>query len=185
MMTNIILYTTADTTVIDYSIPDSLDWEHAPMMEISIDDFEDGRPYQQRHRSSLRMPASHRHQILMEEWEVSLSKIMKAAIEIWNVQEERTKTARSALRQQRSREALQSALRKVKKIFRWNNKSRPQQWKRRTHELLSADSLRKLKKCRSVIIEKEQDSAESSSPESSDEECLYSNESDEEMDYYF
>ena len=150
------------------------------MKEISINDFEDGRPCQ-RHRNSLRMPASYRHQLLMDEWEVSMTQIMKAAMEIKNVQEDRSKTVKSALRQQRSREALQSALRKIGKLLKRNNAR--SQWKRRKQELSTVTSIKNLKECCNRSIDTE-DSAESWSQESSDKECLYGNESDEETDYF-
>ena len=78
----IVQNTTTETMIVPSMISNnSLNWEHAPMMEILIDDFE-GECLFQRHGHPLRMSALYRHCILIEDWEVPVSQTMKVAIEV-------------------------------------------------------------------------------------------------------
>ena len=122
------------------------------------------------------MPASHRQQILMDEWEVTMSQILTAIMEIQLIQEDRMKTARSAFRRQRSREAIQSARKKLGKMFRrriFYSKRR----KTNMHELPSIASFRNIKEYFPRSIESDLNNI-------SGEECLFSDELEDGIDFF-
>lgn len=104
--------------------PVSLGWEYAPdHKEFSIDDYEQVRRGSRRLHCEMKMPVSVRHGMLMDDWHVSMNAILTASRETGAVREERMKTARKALRQQRNKERLQSTCNSLKGIFKRTNKS--------------------------------------------------------------
>ena len=66
----------------------SLDWHHSLHKEYSLEDFEKIRQAR-RFRNTLKMSASHRHRVLMEEWDATMPEILTAATEVSIARKER------------------------------------------------------------------------------------------------
>ena len=117
----------------------SLDWHHSLHKEYSLEDFEKIRQAR-RFRNTLKMSASHRHRVLMEEWDATMPEILTAATEVSIARKERLKTIRrDMMEKQRDREILMSTCKSIHDVFN-RQRSLSSKWKKNIKALQQISS---------------------------------------------
>ena len=69
----------------------------------------------------------------MDEWGVTMSKIMRTAMEVADARNERRKSAEKAFRRERSKEAFNSAYKSIKRAFKLQRPPSSNRWRRRNN----------------------------------------------------
>ncbi len=94
--------TIGDNPCCSSGAPSSLDWRYNPNQEeTTVDSFENSRAGNRRLKTQMIIPASVRHDMLRNEWEVSTKEILKATEEVVAIQNERNKSVKQIERRAR------------------------------------------------------------------------------------
>jgi hypothetical protein len=89
--------------------PISLDWDHNHSFSLDLDVYEGKK--NRRSFDELRIPRQTRHDILLEECGYSMSTIMKVALEVKAVRDQRAKTSQEVKRLLKTKDAISSITR--------------------------------------------------------------------------
>ena len=97
----------------------SLDWAYVESFKgLSIDLYEKCRREGRREKGQLKIPARIRANILVEDWECSLSSVIRASQQTDAVRMERSKTAKQSIKQLRREDKMKSAIKPFKIVLK-------------------------------------------------------------------
>jgi hypothetical protein len=111
------MVTIGDNPSCTSGVPISLDWVYNPdHEETSVNNYETFRAEYRRFTHEMMIPAHVRHDMLRNEWDVSMTDIMKVSKQIGVVKTQRFKTANQHKRRVRAEEFLETILDSIKKL---------------------------------------------------------------------